>query len=136
MTGWLEILTVVPILISIVLAYKYILIKRQGRELAALFLQAEADKDLLKKQVLQTIEDKKLVESEEFMAFLSNSREAAFAYIEEAQSAIKKFNDDIEKTISEDLPSVTTVMRILDANKQLQKLLPDNIKNNNVQGEL
>jgi NADPH-dependent 7-cyano-7-deazaguanine reductase QueF-like protein len=99
-------------------------------------LQSDADKDLLKKQILQTIEDKKLVESEEFMMFLNNSREAAFSYIEEVQAAIAKFNQQVEKILQEDLPSMTVVMKILDANNELQKQLPDNIKNNNVQGEL
>lgn len=136
MNNWLDILCMLPLLTTLFLAYRYILLKRQGVNLSKMFLQAEADKDLLKKQILQGIEDKRLVESEEFMMFLSKSREDAFAYIEEAQSAVKKFDDDIKKVLSEDGNTVDTLMKILDANKKLQKLLPDNIKNNNVQGEL
>lgn len=120
----------------IVLSYLYLSLRHQNRTIIGLHIQSELDKDLLKKQIMQALEDKKLVESEEFMMFLSKSREDAFAYIEEAQSAVKKFDDDIKKILSEDGNTVDTLMKILDANKQLQKLLPDNIKNNNVQGEL
>ena len=132
----LEVLYLIPILLCIFLAYKYLVIRKQNMQIANSLLQADADKDLLKKQILQTIEDKKLVESGEFMMFLNNSREAAFSYIEEVQAAIAKFNQDVEKILQDDLPSMTVVMKILDANNELQKQLPDNIKNNNVQGEL
>lgn len=136
MIDWLGIVSIVPILLCVVLAYKYLVIRKQNANIAVSLLQAEADKNLLQKQILQTIEDKKLVESEEFMMFLNNSREAAFAYIEEAQAAIAKFDREVEKILQDDLPSMTAIMKILDANNELQKLLPDNIKNNNVQGEL
>lgn len=136
MINLLEVLYLIPILLSIFLAYKYLVARKQATQIGVMLLQAEADKDLLKKQILQTIEDKKLVESEEFMMFLNNSREAAFAYIEEAQAAIAKFDHEVEKILQDDLPSMTAIMKILDANNELQKLLPDNIKNNNVQGEL
>jgi len=136
MINLLEVLYLIPILLCIFLAYKYLVIRKQNMQMANSLLQSDADKDLLKKQILQTIEDKKLVESEEFMMFLNNSREAAFSYIEEVQAAIAKFNQQVEKILQEDLPSMTVVMKILDANNELQKQLPDNIKNNNVQGEL
>lgn len=136
MINLLEVLYLIPILLCIFLAYKYLVVRKQNTQIANNLLQAEADKDLLKRQILQTIEDKKLVESEEFMMFLNNSREAAFSYIEEVQAAIAKFNQQVEKILQDDLPSMTVVMKILDANNELQKQLPDNIKNNNVQGEL
>ena len=136
MTSWIEILAIVPVLTSILLAYKYLITKRQGAKIASLFLQSEADKDLLRKQILQTIEDKKLVESGEFMSFLNNSREAAFSYIEDVQSEIAKFDKALYESLAEGTDSATTIKKILDANSKLQKLLPDNIKNNNVQGEL
>ena len=136
MINLLEVLYLIPILLCIFLAYKYLVLRKQGMRMATVLLQAEADKDLLKKQILQTIEDKKLVESEEFMMFLNNSREAAFTYIEEVQAAIAKFNLEVEAILQDDLPSMTAIMKILDANNELQKQLPDNIKNNNVQGEL
>jgi len=127
---------VLAVLASLIIQYRYLLLKKRWQEVSGLFLQSEIDKDLLKKQMLQTIEDKKLVESEEFMAFLSKSREAAFSYIEEAQEGILKFNDAVYKANVDSQDPNQVLKRILDANKQLQKLLPDNIKKDNVQGEL
>ena len=116
--------------------YKTVALKRKQTKLLALLIQAEIDKDILNNQMLQTIEDKKLVESKEFMMFLNQSREAAFSYIEEAQAGILKFNDALFDAKIDGTTSDEVLTRILDANKELQKLLPDNIKNDNVQGEL
>jgi hypothetical protein len=131
----IEIIFMIPVIVSILLAYRYLVLKRHIAKLANLLLQAEADKDLLKKQILQTIEDKKLVESEEFMMFLSKSREAAFSYIEDAQLAVSAFDRDVKKILFESTVPKDTANKILEANNNLQKLLPDNIKNNKVQGE-
>ncbi len=128
MNNWLDILVMIPILALLLLAYRYIVLKRQAIGMAKKLLQGQADNDLLKRQILQTIEDKKLIESEEFMSFLSNSREAAFSYIEEAQAAILNFNVAILDAQVEGTDSNDILKRILDANKELQKLLPDNIK--------
>lgn len=136
MINLIDIVYTIPVLVSLLLAYRNIILRRQRTRLVSELLQAEADKDLLKKQILQTMEDKKLVESEEFMMFLNSSREAAFTYIEEVQSEIAKFDGAIYDAISGETDSATTIKRILDANNKLQKLLPDNIKTNNVQGEL
>jgi hypothetical protein len=136
MNSWLEIFAIVPVLISLFLAYKYISLRRQLANAGIMLLQSSADNELLKKQILQTIEDKKLIESEEFMAFLSKSREDAFSYIEKAQAEILKFDTVIFEASIKGIDSNDALKRVLEANKELQKLLPDNIKNNNVQGEL
>jgi len=131
-----EIIAVVSILVLMFFGYKTVALKRKQTKLLALLIQAEIDKDILNNQMLQTIEDKKLVESKEFMMFLNQSREAAFSYIEEAQAGILKFNDALFDAKIDGTTSDEVLTRILDANKELQKLLPDNIKNDNVQGEL
>lgn len=136
MINLIDILYTIPILLCLLLVYRNIILKRQSSGFIKDLLQSEADNDLLKKKMLQTMEDKKLVESEEFMMFLTKSREAAFTYIEDAQAAIKKFDDDVKNALSSNENTIDTLMKILDANKELQKLLPDNIKNNSVQGEL
>ncbi len=128
MINWTDIFVLVPILVLIFLSYRYLIIRRQNTNLAKLFMQSEIDKDLLGKQILQIKEDKRLVESDEFMMFLNNSRQAAFDYIEEAQAGIKKFDDDVKLILLEDSTSAATLVKILEANRQLQKLLPDNTK--------
>jgi hypothetical protein len=128
MINWIDIFALIPMLMLIFLAYRYLVIKRQNTNLAKLFMQSEIDKDLLGKQILQIREDKRLVESDEFMMFLNRSRQAAFDYIEEAQAGIKKFDDDVKLILLEDSTSAATLVKIIEANNKLQKLLPDNMK--------
>ena len=128
MINWIDFFALIPVLVLIFLSYRYLILKRQNTNLAKMFMQAEIDKDLLTKQILQIREDKRLVESDEFMMFLNNSRQAAFDYIEDAQAGIKKFDDDVKLILLEDSTSGATLVKILEANKELQKLLPDNVR--------
>ena len=127
MINWLDILALIPMLGLIFMAYRYLVIKRQNTNLAKMFMQSEVDKNLLGQQILQIREDKRLLESDEFMMFLNNSRQAAFDYIEDAQAGIKKFDEDVRLILLEENSSAATLVKILEANKQLQKLLPDSI---------
>lgn len=128
MINWIDFFALIPVLVLIFLSHRYLILKRQNTNLAKMFMQAEIDKDLLTKQILQIREDKRLVESDEFMMFLNNSRQAAFDYIEDAQAGIKKFDDDVKLILLEDSTSGATLVKILEANKELQKLLPDNVR--------
>jgi len=125
--NWIDILALIPMLGLIFMAYRYLVIKRQNTNLAKMFMQSEVDKNLLGQQILQIREDKRLLESDEFMMFLNNSRQAAFDYIEDAQAGIKKFDEDVRLILLEENSSAATLVKILEANKQLQKLLPDSI---------
>jgi hypothetical protein len=127
MINWIDILALIPMLALIFLTYRYLIIKRQNTNLAKMFMQSETDKNLLGQQILQIREDKRLLESDEFMMFLNNSRQAAFDYIEDAQAGIKKFDEDVRLILLEENSSAATLVKILEANKQLQKLLPDTI---------
>jgi hypothetical protein len=127
MINWIDILALIPMLGLIFVAYQYLVIKRQNTNLAKMFMQSEVDKNLLGQQILQIREDKRLLESDEFMMFLNNSRQAAFDYIEDAQAGIKKFDEDVRLILLEENSSAATLVKILEANKQLQKLLPDSI---------
>jgi hypothetical protein len=128
MINWIDIIALIPVLVLIFLAYRYLILKRQNTNLAKMFMQSEIDKNLLGQQILQIREDKRLLESDEFMMFLNNSRQAAFDYIEEAQAGIKKFDEDVHLILLEESSSAATLVKILEANKQLQTLLPDNMK--------
>jgi hypothetical protein len=127
MINWIDILALIPMLGLIFMAYRYLVVKRQNTNLAKMFMQSEVDKNLLGQQILQIREDKRLLESDEFMMFLNNSRQAAFDYIEDAQAGIKKFDEDVRLILLEENSSAATLVKILEANKQLQKLLPDSI---------
>ena len=81
-------------------------------------VQAEIDKNLLFdkiKEFDQRIESIKLERSDEFVKFLSESREAAFTYIEDVQVAINALKTSVDNNDEEE-----TAL----AHKHLFELLP------------
>jgi len=74
-----------------------------------------------------------LVDKENFIKFLSDSRSWAFAYIEQVQEGLKKFDDEVGPHIKYfdqygDVvamkPNYETLEKISIAYKELQKLMP------------
>ena len=80
----------------------------------------------------------KMTESDGFVKFLSDSREWAFSYIEDVQAALEEFSEkagpEIKYLGSDDglksLPQRKAFLAILTAYEQLQKSLPEKIKDN------
>lgn len=92
--------------------------------------------------MLQLLEDAKPkeqtdseVHNENFIKFLSDSRDWAFQYIEDVQSGLAEFVDSIEKDIeyfdnfgdvlSTNRPDYWALKRVSEAYKKLKKLLPE-----------
>jgi hypothetical protein len=70
------------------LATYLIILNRRMKSVLALYAQSTLDNLALKSQLLNTAA---LYNNDEFISFLSTSREEAFKYIEEVQSAIRDF---------------------------------------------
>ena len=90
----------------------------KSKKFAMSLVQAEIDKNLLFdkiKEFDQRIESIKLERSDEFVKFLSESREAAFTYIEDVQVAISALKTSIDNNDEEE-----TAL----AHKHLFELLP------------
>jgi tRNA splicing endonuclease len=83
----------------IVSLYGLAFLKKQQIDLALHLAQSKIDVGILQQQVIQMNEDKKLLESEEFMQFLTSSREYAFDYIQAVQDAISDYNAVVEPLI-------------------------------------
>ena len=76
------------------------------------------------------------VHQESFIKFLSDSRDSAFDYIEEVQSGISKFVEQVDPEISyfkeygglmAMAPNYNSMKKISEAYKELKKLLPDSM---------
>lgn len=83
-----------------------------------------------------TIEDKNLNTNEGFVKFLSDSRDWAFAYIEEVQAILKKFISEVGPEIdyyrnfgqAVDSPNNALLDKISNAYSELEKVLPKDDK--------
>ena len=90
----------------------------------------------LKKQIEAISSDEQKIHNENFIKFLSDSREWAFSYIEEVQTGINKFINDVDKEIlyfDEYGDTIHTPMNkpmkiISKSYKDLKKLMPENDK--------
>lgn len=80
----------------IVSLYGLAFLKKQQIDLALRLSQSQIDAGILQQKIMQMNEDKKLLESEEFMQFLTSSREYAFDYIQAVQDAISDYNSVVE----------------------------------------
>lgn len=72
--------------------------------------------------------------NEDFLKFISDSRDWAYSYIEDVQSSLNKFISDIEPEISyfdefgiigSAYPHYESMKKISEAYKELKKLMPD-----------
>jgi hypothetical protein len=80
--------------------YGIALFKKQSINSALQNAQLLIDKNILQEKLVQLNEDKRLVESEEFMQFMISSREYAFTYIEAVQDALNEYKKVMEPKIA------------------------------------
>lgn len=82
----------------IYLTYRIYRMRVLFKSLSDMFLQEKADALLLQKKVqelYQEIENNKLQETDGFLKFVSDSRDWAFQYIEEVQTALSEFDKNV-----------------------------------------
>jgi DNA mismatch repair ATPase MutL len=119
-----------------VLTHNYILVQKK-KKLLAMIVQLEIDKTILYEKLAEAMlikESKSDVEQTEgFLKFISESRDWAFKYIEDVQSAIKKFGTEISPEIDYitkysslmGISQVPSLNKISEAYQELLKLMPD-----------
>jgi len=88
------------ILFFTILGLLFLIIKSnvQKKNITAMYIQGELDKySIIKKleEVSNELSIAKLSESDGFIKFISQSRDWAFQYIEEVQSALKEFDSEV-----------------------------------------
>jgi hypothetical protein len=87
-------------ILLIVALYGWIFLKKTQVNLVLKLTQSQLDQNMLQQKLAQINEDKRLLESEEFMQFLTSSREYAFEYIEAVQEAISEYNSVVEPILN------------------------------------
>jgi hypothetical protein len=128
------IISLSTICLSFAIAY-YLITKKlttMTHEYATLYIDHVALKKFIESISMDTVSDQE-VHKENFIKFLSDSRDWAFSYIEEVQSELKKFIEEIEPEINYfneygDIasmqPNYYSLKKISQAYYELAKLLP------------
>ena len=115
--------------ISILLSIKMFVLRKRVMSLAISLVKVEEIFNSTKKE-----DSDSDVHKENFIKFLSDSRDWAYLYIEDVQKGLSKFVDDIEPEISyfdeyglvgEAYPHYHSMKKISQAYKELKKLLPE-----------
>lgn len=123
----------VAIIIFLFLSFNNMRLRIKNLELLEKNLQVHIDRAVLSDKL--SIEMKKPgLQNDDFLSFVSKSRDMAFEYIESVQSGIDKFITDVEPEILyfdeySDLmaaePNYNSMKRISLAYKELKSLLPE-----------
>lgn len=113
---------------------------RSGFKISSLskqLLQANIDNTILAEKLFESSARellKKETDSDTFLKFVSDSRDWAYQYIEDVQSSLNKFINDIEPEIAyfdeygvigDAYPHYYSMKKISGAYKELKKLLPE-----------
>ena len=103
------------------------------QEYATLYIDNIALEKFIESANLDSVSDQE-IHKENFIKFLSDSRDWAFSYIEDVQSGLKKFITDVEPEISyfdeygiigSANPHYYSIKKISEAYKELKKLMPE-----------
>lgn len=135
--SWID-SVVVGVLVTIIiyLVYRFFRTRTLFKALSELYMQEMADRMLLQKKVeelYQDIENVKLEQTDGFLKFVSESRDWAFQYIEEVQTALSEFDKDVAPTIEwantfgqvlGETAHTNALKRISEAYDKLKEVLP------------
>lgn len=125
------------------LGFRNIVLRRDFHNAMIAKSEAEIRRNILMNEysnVLQELENKKLEKSDDFIKFLSDSRNSAFEYIESVQDSLAKFDKQITQIIKWNEtygtatginPHSDKIKEISLAYKQLKELLPESAKTPN-----
>ena len=122
--------------IIIYLVYRFFRTRVLFKALSDLYMQEMADRMLLQKKVeelYQDIENAKLEQTDGFLKFVSDSRDWAFQYIEEVQTALSEFDKEVAPSlkwantfgkVSGETAHTNVLNRISEAYDKLKEVLP------------
>lgn len=121
------------VIMFVVLSFNNMRLRIKNLDLLEKNLQVHIDRAVLADK-LSTEMQKPGLQNDDFLSFVSKSRDLAFEYIESVQSGINKFITDVEPEILyfdeySDLmaaePNYNSMKRISSAYKELKDLIPD-----------
>jgi DNA repair exonuclease SbcCD ATPase subunit len=138
--------TIVYGLLILIIGYfgfRNIVLRRAIQDAITDNIQANINVNVFKSEyakALQEIENMKLEKSDDFVKFLSDSRDWAFEYIEDAQQKITEFDKQIQEIVEwsrtygsviGDIPHTSKIEEINLAYDKIRSLLPENKTPNN-----
>ena len=138
--------SVVYALLTLFIAYlgfRNVVLRRKVNDAIADQLQVTINLNIVRSELskaLQEIENMKLEKSDDFVKFLSDSRDWAFTYIEDAQDKISEFDKQIQEiaewnrtygSVVGDTPHNSKIEEINLAYDKIRSLLPENKTPNN-----
>ncbi len=125
------------------LGFRNIFLRRKIQEAITDKLQANVNANIVRSEytrALQEIENMKQEKSDDFFKFLSNSRDWALEYIEDAQEKISEFDKQIQEiaewnrtygSVVGDTPHSSKIEEMNLAYDKIRSLLPENKTPNN-----
>lgn len=125
----LGVMVVIMTTISVLLSIKVFILRQRAMSLAVSLVKVEDIFNSTKKE-----DSDSDVHKENFIKFLSDSRDWAYLYIEDVQKGLSRFIDEIEPEIAyfdeygvvgEAYPHYHSMKKISQAYKDLKKLLPE-----------
>lgn len=121
------ILSVYTVLLTAAIVYIIVLLRKRKdniKVIAQLLLNIDTYKNHIAK-LTENEDNKNIEQTDGFLKFISQSRDWAFVYIEDAQAKIAKFNQDLDAIIELGGNKKETVKKILEAYEPIRSLLPD-----------
>ena len=102
---------------SLAIAYLFLFnkLKKSNLALTKLFLENEGLKDVMLQNKGNSVQSEDVIHKENFIKFLSDSRDWAFEYIETSQKTIKEVSEELKNQGLENYSN------------KLMELLPENI---------
>jgi DNA repair exonuclease SbcCD ATPase subunit len=125
------------------LSFRNVVLRRKLQDSITEKLQLSINASIIRSEyskALQEIENMKLEKSDDFVKFLSDSRDWAFTYIEDAQVKISEFDKQIQEiaewnrtygSVVGDTPHNSKIEEINLAYDKIRSLLPENKTPNN-----
>lgn len=125
------------------LGFRNIFLRRKAQEAITAKLQLLIRINILETEfskTIQEVENMKLEKSDDFIKFLSDSRDWAFTYIEDVQAKISEFDKQIQEiaewnrtygSVVGDTPHNSKIEEINLAYDKIRSLLPENKTPNN-----
>lgn len=111
-----------------------VIVRIKNKKLALTLLQERIDKNIIIDKINKDLDKTKPIEQTDgFLKFISESRDLAFSYIEEAQTGISKFVKSVQPeieyfskfgTLSEGQPLHQSMAIISREYEELRKLIP------------
>jgi hypothetical protein len=127
----------VLLLIIVILLINSLVIRSKNRKLSAEIIQIALDKAIISEKLKEELDKKdsdSIEKSDGFLKFISQSRDWAFDYIEQVQTALLEFKNKIEPqilyaktygTVAGQSPHTIIIDKISDAYDDLVKVMPE-----------